>query len=648
MWKVHLPATSYLQKQVKFFGTNHFLKAYKTNTILKSAGLFFRDDPYSVGQPHTWAPTDAGIHPDPDGHDHPPWNHHPETGELLEGGLHPIDFIHKDLMEKFGASPEKAQSIIQEAIDRYNANHPNDSNHTLPDFDSPQWRKVYAGPFYGHDTKTLDRKVRGAEPVYEGGHRPLITYSLNRANVGTPGAAAGPFLDGGFVHINKELGEVLLKEGVPEEEIYGRGGRGGLNYVKYATLRPGDLSGGIVNSWTHQQMKEAMRTGSLPEQFQTPEMQEQMAQDRLHPEVHAHQLAKLMPDSFFYPASSKTSKGGLDGDTLRQQLELMGVEHGLSDEELNEMASTRIMRMMFQTVHKLDSDSGGGSVKNLLRNMLNEIDSHHEDENYQMHLSHARGAKTDESTPFHQRANLTASNIVAHMSNAAHKLMMQGMSEEDAVNSIAQTMRESQINHNDRAFREMPEGYREKVEAVLDGMMSRTGHEQFSLGKIPTDPRTQHIQTGIPDMTMVHQFGEHWAPRVFTGDHQLAPPQNTVREEPAPMADGVGGGAGVVGVRGGAGRFSGVNVPPAPTLPPYVPPAPTLPPHVPSMIDLPPVPRQPFVPPAPNLDAMAGLQGGQRTLFDPRLYAASHDVVSDIDLLRKKLGYFDGFLRGGR
>ncbi len=642
MWKVHLPATSYFKKQVKFFGTNHFLKAYKTNTILKSAGLFFRDDPYSIGQPHTWAPTDAGIHPDPDGHDHPPWNHHPETGELLEGGLHPIDFIHKDLMEKFGATPQKAQSIIQEAIERYNANHPNDSNHTLPDFDSPQWRKVYAGPFYGHDTKTLDRKVRGAEPVYEGGHRPLVTYSLNRANVGTPGAAAGPFLDGGFVHINKELGEVLLKEGVPEEEIYGRGGRGGLNYVKYATLRPGDLSGGIVNSWTHQQMKEAMRTGSLPEQFQTPEMQEQMAQDRLHPEVHAHQLAKLMPDSFFYPASYRTSKGGLDGDTLRQQLELMGVEHDLSDEELNEMASTRIMRMMFQEMHKIDSDSGKGAVKGLLNNMFNEIDSHHKDEHFGMHLSHAKGAKTDESTAFHQRANQNAAKIVAHMSNAAHKLMMQGMSEEDAVNSVAQTMRNSDVNSG-TAFREMPEDYREKVEAVLDGMMSRTGHEQFSLGKIPTDPRTQHIQTGIPDTTMVHQFGEHWAPRVFTGDHQLAPPQNKVREEPVPMAGGMGEGtgAGLVRVRDGAGRLG--DVPPQPTLP-----TPAQYRNVPSMIDLPSAPQQPFVPPMPDLGAMAGLPAGQRTLFDPRLYAASHDVVSDLDLLRKKLGYFDGFLRGGR
>ena len=74
MFRVHFPATSYLKKQVKFFGTNHFLAAYH-KPLLKSAGLTF------VGRGgheyHSWAPSEEGISEVPDEHDHPPWNHDP-------------------------------------------------------------------------------------------------------------------------------------------------------------------------------------------------------------------------------------------------------------------------------------------------------------------------------------------------------------------------------------------------------------------------------------------------------------------------------------------------------------------------------------------------------------------------------------------
>ena len=93
MWKVHLPATSHIKKQT-FFGTNDFLRVFN-NTIRKSAGLMFNNQ-----LRHSWNPSDAGVNPDPKRHDHPPFNHHPETGELLDGGLHPIDYVHRDLMQR--------------------------------------------------------------------------------------------------------------------------------------------------------------------------------------------------------------------------------------------------------------------------------------------------------------------------------------------------------------------------------------------------------------------------------------------------------------------------------------------------------------------------------------------------------------------
>ena len=134
MWKVHLPATSYLLKQTQFFGTNHFLQALHP-TLKKSAGLTFMGR--GIQEEHGWSPTDAGINPDPNQPDHPPWNHDPKTGELLEGGQHPIDFVHSKLQETYMMNPQEAAEVLQRAIDRYNSRQTGDK-HMLPSFDSPE------------------------------------------------------------------------------------------------------------------------------------------------------------------------------------------------------------------------------------------------------------------------------------------------------------------------------------------------------------------------------------------------------------------------------------------------------------------------------------------------------------------------------
>jgi len=628
MFKVHLPATSYLRKQVPFFGTNHFFKALRS-PLLKSAGLTFTGE--GDHQHHSWAPSDAGLHPDPEVPDHPPWNHHPETGELLEGGKHPIDFVHSELVRKLNMDPKMAQSTLQRAIERYNEQHDNayggESKHHLPNFNSNQWRKVFVGPHYKNGVPTVNRQVRASQPNHEGGPTPLITYASNQGNL--PNGSTGQWIDSGFIHMNKELGEVLLEMGAPPEYVKS------LNFVNHPALLPGSLSGGMVKSINKTDWERAQISGQLPDHLLTDQQQQSMAEQRMHPEVHAHQIPKLLGDPFFYPATSKTSAGGLSGEQLGQSLS--GIEHGLSEEELNDIASTRAMRLMFQNTHNINSDSGQGAVKALLQLQLDQIGSDHKDENYGMHLSHAKGARMHDSTQFHKRANLLSQKIVAHMSNAAHKRMMDGMSQEDAVNEVAQTMRNSELNTKSRFAPK--EGLREKTEAVIDALLGATGHEKFSLGDIPTDRETQHLRTPMPQFEH-HDIPQHWQHRIVN-PNEVASVGNTFAEPREQM------------------RPAPSTIPPQPQEePPMAAPTMAAPQAGPQMTRVMPPGMAPgirqAVPAEAQFQQQRGLPQGQ-TFLDftgeqPQLVQqpirTSHDVASGIDMIRKKMGYFDGFLRG--
>ena len=660
MFRVHLPATSYLKKQVKFFDTLDFLKAYKKHvwmnqsaSVTKSAGLAFGDQLL----PHSWAPTDAGIHPDPNTPDHPPWNHHPETGELLPGGLHPIDFIHRDLQQRYGYSPQQAADLIDEAVDVHNQEA--GKNHQAPYFGSPQWRKVFIGPHYPHNEDVHMRRVRGRDPLYEGGPRPFITYFANSGNV--EGAAQGQWIDGGAVHINRALGQVLGKRG----HLQGLSPEQYPNYVKYNALKPGDLSGGIVQSIGTKDFNKYRQTGQLPPFYQSAEMQAALAEQRRHPEIHAHQLAQLLPDAFYHaPTGSGGGRGGGSTIDLKGILGQMGVEHGLSDEELAKIAGTRAMKMLFQETHNIDSESGSGAVKSLVNVMLRDINSHYTDEFYPMHASHARGAEMDESTPFHRAANRVAGNIVAHMSNAVHKLMMQGMPEDEAKMTVARQMRESQVDTKGRY--EPEEGMREKTEAVLTAMLNRSGHDPVTmdsldrmLGEIPTDPEQHHLRTPTLSFETEHVAPEHWKKRIVF-PHETAPQGDQTTEEapplppaqppapaPAPPMGGAGPGAGLGAGQGGVGLGPAgkggvlVTSPTGATLPPSLTWAkPTTPPVAPTMRQAAPFEEQYMQ--ARNVPR-------EQTFFDIGTGAVvqrSDDVVSSLDEIRKKMGYFDGFLRG--
>ncbi len=618
MFKIHTPS-KYRRYTPVVFGSADFHKAY-FKPLLKSFGLTFVGDGGQV--PHGWAPTDAGISQDPEEPDHPPWNHHPETGELLPGGKHTIDFVKEDLMRRFGLSEEESQFILQRSIDRYNQKHQDeygdDSQHTLPNFDSSQWRKVHVGPWYEHNMETHMRKARRGEPQQAGGPRPLITYAYNQGNV--EGGATGRWIDSGLIHMNQEIGEVLQELGADPEAV------NDLNYVKYNGLKPGSLSGGLVQSISPNDGKEYLKTGILPSQYLSAEQEQQISDQRMHPEIHAHQIAELLPDSFYYPASFSTAKGGLSGEMLREELESMGLSHNYSDEDLNEMASTRAMKLLFQNTHNINSDSGVGSVKMLTRGLLNDIDSHHDDETYSLHRNHIERAPTHKGTNFHNRANLVARKIGAHMSNAAGKLIAQGMGQEEAKTEIARRMRESTVNHYERAYQGPKEGLRRDVEGLIAGMMDITGHEKFSLGEIPTDAATQSIATPMPEFPH-YAAPDHWGPgghdRIALGEHEMAPTGDEVRVVP--------------------------SYPKPQTT------APALPPQVPPMINLPTPPLQMQSSNPSDLARRAlgssaypqGIPDNQLTFGDNGfIMNRSLDVASGMDAIKKKIGYFDGFLRG--
>jgi len=623
MFKVHLPATSYLRKQMPFFGTNHFFKALRS-PLLKSAGLYVK----GTDVPHSWAPTDAGLHPDPEVPDHQPLNHGPD-GELLEGGFHPIDFVHNELVTKLNMDPKMAGDTIQRAIERYNEQHADDSNHHLPNFDSNQWRKVFVGPHYKNGIPTQNRQVRASVPNHEGGPTPLITYAYNQGNL--PGGSTGQWIDSGFIHMNKELGQELIEMGAPPDYV------NSFNFIKHPAILPGDFTGGYVNSVNKTDWNKFLQTGQMPNFHLTSEEQQSMAEQRMHPEIHPHQIPYLLPDSFFHPADRKTSAGGLTGEKLKQLLS--GVDHGLSDEVLHELSTTRAMRLMYQEVANLDSDSvhSKGAVKSLVGALFNEMGASHRHEDYNMHLSHATKATPHQDTDFYNRAFQASQRIAARMSLAAGIKIQEGMSQDDAVNEVVQTMRNSKVNTG-TAFSKPKEGMRELTEGVLDLLLGKTGHEKFSLGDIPTDRETQHLKTSSPNFQDHHSnVPEHWKHRYVSPGH-VAPVHNMIGEPREEMGTAPS------------------TIPPRQEEPPMAAPPMAAPQAGPQLTRVMPSGAPNIRQAGPAATAFQqgrGIEQGQ-TFFNPQNpqelmqqpIRTSHDVASGIDMIRKKMGYFDGFLRG--
>ena len=623
MFKVHYPAHSYFKKQLRTYGSAELLMALDSQILLKSAFLhYLPGGEGNVGRQQTWGP-EEGMSDDLYTPDHPPWSHNPETDVLINDpktgkpwGTHPIDYVHQDLQRKFDFSPEAAKQLINRSIDRYKGG----GGQELPDFDDPRWRKVFYGPFIDEKTPARDRQVFGnhVDGMPEG-MKPIITYSLPKGSVNHPMADQGRFIDGGHVHFHHELGEELREQlaakGMSPEQIEQAVD---LPYINDSTLKTNHLTRGpngqsLVQSWGRQDLENSIASGSIPENYRLQDVEARMADQRTHGEVHAHQIAHTLPDTFYHGQTGgsggrpkKLAEGQAQlssGEALAQIMSEAGLDVSqYSPEELNQIASTKAMKLFFSRTHNLKG-SGGGAAKNALNEIFAQLGSSHKDPEYDLHRTHAQAGASTAGPAYHGTANLRAADVVAHTSNLAAKYEDQGMSAEEAKQKAVTDFR----NYDHTSPRYGPvDGLREKTEGLIGQMMGAHGHEQFQLGDRPT----QHVRSGLPSGIGEHTVEpKHWQRRDLSDN--LAPMMGA---GPAPP------------------QVAAVQ----PTAAPPVAASPFV------QHELRPIP-----PPLPETRYQLPTEDDSRyRLYPGQVQFSADHLMHGLDDIRKKMGYFDGFLRG--
>ena len=640
MFRVHQPAKSYLIKQIQVLTWADFSSVL--NPIINKAAYLHYTGPGAPpgGLPHPGYPPEESLTKDLSP-DHPPWDHHPETGEKLDGGQHPIDYVLNDLVTRYGdkgVNMDGAKRIVQAAIVRYNNAHPDDSQHKLPDVDSPLWRKVFAGDLYDHTDPAHMRNVRGAEPLFEGGPTPLQTYAFNRANIDHPLSMKGKWLDSGLFHMNKELGEVLNGIGLDTPENINK-----LKYVKYNRILPRSLTPHAA-SWDKNQLTHALRTGNIPEKLRNEAAREALASQQTHPEVFLHSLYPILPDAAFETSGPRGGRGKTSGPEakaakiaeFKEALEGKGVDVSpYSDEDLYDMRNSAIMSGLFQEVTKLDSKQAGGYFKNIIHNTANVAGSHtdYNDDELKHHINQQGIGQFEIENKFHKRSNHAGKVIVGHLSHAAHQLMNQGMSKEEAMIEAVNQFRNAEISTSPKS--KPKEGLREKLESVLQQMLDYTGHDPFELQDIQTD-FSQTATTGLPahfgeDIAHTSAVPEHFERRVLMPT-EMAPTNQSREEGPALTPP--------VQPQPAAPPLSSVaRQPEAPApLPPPAPPVAV----APGLRQRPASPIESrFIQQYPGMTQPVG-EGrvSRQTMFDPftgELITTSNDVLTGLDDILRKM-----------
>ena len=640
MFRVHQPAKSYLIKQIQVLTWADFSSVL--NPIINKAAYLHYTGPGAPpgGLPHPGYPPEESLTKDLSP-DHTPWDHHPETGEKLDGGQHPIDYVLNDLVSRYGdkgVDMDGAKRIVDAAITRYNNAHPDDSQHKLPDVDSPLWRKVFAGDLYDHTDPAHMRNVRGAEPLFEGGPTPLQTYAFNNANIDHPLSMKGRWLDSGLFHMNRELGEVLNGIGLDTPEKINS-----LKYVQYNRILPRSLTPNAA-AWDKDQLNHALRTGNIPSNLRNEAAREALASQQTHPEVFLHSLYQILPDAAYETSGPRGGRGKTSGPEakaakiaqFKQDLEGKGVDVSpYSDEDLYDMRNSAVMSGLFQEVTKLDSKQAGGYFKNIIHNTANIAGSHtdYNDDELKHHINQQGIGQFEIENKFHKRSNHAGKVIVGHLSHAAHQLMNQGMDKEQAMLEAVKKFRNAKVTTSDKS--KPKEGLREKTESVLQQMLAHTGHDPFELQDIQTD-FSQTATTGLPahfgeDIAHTAGIPEHFERRVMMPTEMA--PANQSREE-------------------------------GPALTPPVQPQPTAPPLA-SVARQPEAPA-PLSPPAPPVAVAPGLRQrsaspvesrfiqqypgmtqpvgegrvSRQTMFDPftgELITTSNDVLTGLDDILRKM-----------
>jgi len=640
MFRVHQPAKSYLIKQIQVLTWSDFSSVL--NPIINKAAYLHYTGPGAPpgGLPHPGYPPAESLTRDLSP-DHTPWDHHPETGEKLDGGQHPIDYVLNDLVSRYGdkgVDMDGAKRIVQAAIVRYNNAHPDDSQHKLPDVDSPLWRKVFAGDLYDHTDPAHMRRVRGADPLFEGGPTPLQTYAFNNANIDHPLSMKGRWLDSGLFHMNRELGEVLNGIGLDTPENINS-----LKYVKYNRILPRSLTPNAA-SWDKNQLSHALRTGNIPSNLRNEAAREALASQQSH-QVFLHSLGGILPDAAFETSGPRGGRGKTSGPEakaakiaeFKEALESKGVDVSpYSDEDLYDMRNSPIMSGLFQEVTKLDSKAAGGYFKSIIHNTANAAGSHtnYDDEELIHHINQQGVGKHDKPVSFHARSDYAGKVIVGHLSHIAHDLMNQGMSKEQAMIGAVDAWRNAEITTPPKS--KPKEGLREKIESVLQQMLDYTGHDPFELRDIQTDfGRT--ATTGLPahfgeEQAHMAAIPEHFERRVLMPTEMA--PANASREEGPSRAPPVGEPQAEAPPLASVARQPEAPAP----LPPPAPPVTV----APGLRQRPASPIESrFIQQYPGMTQPVGEDRVSRqTMFDPftgELITTSNDVLTGLDDILRKM-----------
>ncbi len=612
MLKVHYPAHSYFKKQLTTYGSAELLMALDP-ILLKSALLhYLPGGEGNVGRVHDWGP-EEGMSDDLNTPDHPPWSHNPNTNKLINDpqtgrpwGNHPVDYVHQDLQRKFNFSPEAAKQLINRSIDRYNRN----GGQELPGFDDPRWRKVFYGPYIDEKTPARDRQIFGTDAAgMPGGMKPLITYSLPKGSVDHPAADQGRFIDGGHVHFHHELGEEL-------REMMGQAGMSpaqieqdlDLPYINDSTLKPNQLTRGpngqsLVQSWGRQDLEGAIASGSIPANYRLQRVEDELREQRSHDDVHAHQLTSLLPDGFFHAPTGGLGGRGKTKDTmsvagqkLAADMEKMGIDispYAQQDENenityplLDTIANTKAMKMLRTRTHNIFGP-GGGAVKSALKSTFASILP----KGTVLDGLHETKEYRDQQS--HAKAAAAADGSFADTANhrAADIVAMKNLAIHQLMqsNGISEDEARKEIvnrfrNHDYQADRHEPqEGLREETEKIVQAMMGYTGHKAYEMGPLAT----HRVSTGLP---------------MGIGETQTQVPDYWTRRDLSSNLD--------------------------------------------SMVGAGPAQQQIAQQPTAEAPVSQFRPESGYSMGPGQVQFSSDNIMHGLDDIRKKMGYFDGFLRG--
>jgi hypothetical protein len=333
---------------------------------------------------------------------HPIHAQHPVTGELefnedgTPKGMHPVDAMMKHLsgffQDNYNFKPEQADTLAKRsashAIEIYNSEHADDSNHRLPGIDSVQWRRNYMVPYDNKSSHPTERRLRGAEEHFEGTHRPMGTYNLNSQNP-SGAMATGMWADSGLIPMNRQMGQVLHHVNEQMGQLQGqqamipRSSIDKLEYVQKPHISVNKMTDGAVTPLSGQHAFHMQNMGRTPDDL-APEdhMMDNpgqlvsrlgVAAAGLHPAMTA---VKMRADGSV--GTSAGRKGGEETGKVaraRRQLGEAGIE--LSDEEFAALMTMPLSSMLFGRPGET-----GSKNNSILRNLEAAFDINRESEEY--------------------------------------------------------------------------------------------------------------------------------------------------------------------------------------------------------------------------------------------------------------------------